>query len=94
MTLQQDAPSEPVQVVPSRPTRGPNRTWRLLQVTHRWFSLITGIVLLAIILSGAILVLAPEIDECGSGYGYVPLVLPLLGLAWLSTRARPGLSGR
>ena len=30
----------------------------------------------------------------GSGYGYVPLVLPLLGLAWLSTRARPGLSGR
>ena len=63
MTLQQDAPAAPAQVVPSRPTRGPNRTWRLLQVTHRWFSLITGIVLLAIILSGAILVLAPEIDE-------------------------------
>ena len=63
MTLQQEAPAEPVHVVPSRPTRGPNRTWRLLQVTHRWFSLITGIVLLLIILSGAILVLAPEIDE-------------------------------
>jgi hypothetical protein len=29
-----------------------------------------------------------------SGYGYVPLVLPLLGLAWFSTRARPGFSGR
>jgi hypothetical protein len=57
------ADSEPVDVVPSRPTRGPNRTWRFLQVTHRWFSLITGIVLLLIILSGAILVLAPEIDE-------------------------------
>ena len=63
MTLQQEAPAEPVVVVPSRPTRGPNRTWRVFQVTHRWFSLITGIVLLLIILSGAILVLAPEIDE-------------------------------
>ena len=63
MTLQQEAPPQPVEAVPSRPTRGPNRTWRFLQVTHRWFSLITGIVLLLIILSGAILVLAPEIDE-------------------------------
>ena len=27
----------------------------------------------------------------GRGYGYVPLVLPFLGLAWLwHTRARPG----
>lgn len=29
----------------------------------------------------------------GEGYGYVPLVLPFLGLAWLwSTRSRPGQS--
>ena len=30
----------------------------------------------------------------GSGYGYVPLVLPVLGLAWPSTRTRLGSSGR
>ena len=30
----------------------------------------------------------------GAGYGYVPLVLPVLGLAWLSTRTRLGSSGR
>lgn len=30
----------------------------------------------------------------GAGYGYVPLALPLLGLAWLSTRTRLGSSGR
>jgi uncharacterized iron-regulated membrane protein len=63
VTLQQEAPPARVDAVPSRATRGPNRTWRFLQVTHRWFSLITGTVLLLIILSGAILVLAPEIDE-------------------------------
>jgi uncharacterized iron-regulated membrane protein len=49
--------------VPTRPTRGPNRTWRLLQKLHRWASLAVGLVLLAIVLSGVVLVLALEIDE-------------------------------
>lgn len=62
MTLQQDAPPAVVDRVPRRPTRGPNRTWRLLQRLHRWTSLWVGIALLLVVLSGAVLVLGPEID--------------------------------
>ena len=63
MTLQQEAPPVVRERVPARARKGPNRTWRLLQKTHRWASLLTGIVLLLIVLSGAVLVLGPEIDE-------------------------------
>src|SRR5262245_36476286 len=47
--------------VPNRPKRGPNRTWRLLQRLHRWFSLALGLVLLLVVLSGVVLVIDPEI---------------------------------
>ena len=56
-----------------------------------------GVELVGVLAVGALSVLDAEDlpDETvwsgfGSGYGYVPLVLPLLGLAWLHrTRARP-----
>ena len=49
--------------VPVRPTRGPTRTWRLLQRLHRWTSLVLGVLLLLVVLSGVVLVIDPEIHE-------------------------------
>ncbi len=63
MATETEAPRVAAEPVPARPKRGPNRTWRLLQKLHRWASLALGLVLLAIVLSGVVLVLAPEIDE-------------------------------
>ena len=49
-----------------------------------------GVELAGVLLVGTLTVVDPFPDETvwsgfGSGYGYVPLVLPVLGLAWLST---------
>lgn len=58
-----------------------------------------GVELLGVVAVGTLSVLAPGLfpDETvwsrfGSGYGYVPAVLPLLGLAWLrrATRSAAG----
>lgn len=47
-----------------RPTRQPRRRFRRFQiVTHRWLSLVLGLVLLAITTSGAILLYRPEIQR-------------------------------
>ena len=54
-----------------------------------------GVELLGVVVVGALSVLVPELfpDDTvwsgfGSGYGYVPAVLPLLGLAWLRRTTR------
>jgi hypothetical protein len=64
---------------------------------HRLALAACGVELAGVLTVGALATSMP--DETvwsgfGSGYGYVPLVLPLLGLAWLSTRTRLGFSGR
>ena len=69
----------------------------LARGAHRVALAACGIELVGVLSVGALARSMP--DETvwsgfGSGYGYVPLVLPVLGLAWLSTRTRLGSSGR
>src|SRR5690606_30228922 len=73
-------------------------TFALIRRTHVWRTV--GIVALAFELAGVVIVgtlslTAPELfahpsvwSWYGAGYGCVPLVLPILGLIWLS-RHRP-----
>ncbi len=61
--------------------------------------LAVGVELVGVVVVGTLTVLAPELfpddtvwSAYGQGYGYVPAVLPLLGLAWLfhATRSVTG----
>jgi uncharacterized iron-regulated membrane protein len=63
-----EGPPVPRNVLQERPRRRRGaatrrRTRKALQRIHRWVAMATGIVLLAIVLSGTILLLAPEIDQ-------------------------------
>jgi hypothetical protein len=63
----------------------------------RRLALITiTIELVGVLLIGTVSLLAPEHfpratvwSEYGSGYGFVPLVLPIVGLWWLRRTSRP-----
>ena len=62
---------------------------------RRWAVITVGIELAGVLLVGLVSVLIPQLfpepsvwSHFGSGYGYVPLILPVLGLIWLNTGAR------
>lgn len=62
----------------------------------RWASVAVAVELVGVLGVGALSLLAPELfpdrtvwSHFGQGYGFVPLVLPVAGLAWL-WRSRPG----
>ncbi len=56
-----------------------------------------GVELVGVLVVGTVSYLAPSDfpdrtvwSHFGAGYGYVPLLLPILGLLWLRTRTRWG----
>lgn len=62
---------------------------------HRWAFVTITVELVGVVLVGLISYAVPELfpepsvwSHFGSGYGYVPLVLPIIGLIWLSTGGR------
>ncbi len=60
-----DQSAVPARAVRARPRLGGarRRARKLLQRLHRWVAMIAGLLLLAIVLSGTVLLLAPEIDQ-------------------------------
>jgi uncharacterized iron-regulated membrane protein len=64
-----DLPGAPV-TTPVRKARGSHRLRRFLIVTHRWLSLLLGLVLLSITTSGAVLVYKPEIERWTNSAAY------------------------
>ena len=73
-------------------------TVALAKGTGRWRVVAwcaVGLEAVGVVVVGTISVLRPELfaeatvwSRFGAGYGYVPLVLPLLGLAWLARTGR------
>ena len=62
-------------------------TWRRIATATVWFEL------LGVVLVGLLSLLIPELfahpsvwSSFGSGYAYIPLLLPILGLIWLGRR--------
>jgi uncharacterized iron-regulated membrane protein len=62
------APTKPRRSLRRPSGRRPVR--RFMIVTHRWLSLVLGLVLLAITVSGAILLYRPEIERMQAGHAY------------------------
>lgn len=80
-------------------------TVALAKGTGRWRVVAwvaVGIEAVGVVLVGALSLLRPDLfpestvwSELGAGYGFVPLVLPALGLLWLArTRPTPPTAGR
>jgi cytochrome bd-type quinol oxidase subunit 2 len=70
--------------------RGDRTSLRVAQVA-------VAVELVGVLVVGTVSYLAPSDfpdrtvwSHFGAGYGYVPLLLPILGLLWLRTRTRPG----
>lgn len=72
-------------------------TWALATDRRRTAWLCVGTELVGVLVIGAVSLALPDDfpDETvwsgfGSGYGYVPLLLPFVGLVWLWRTGRPG----
>ena len=70
-------------------------TWALASERHRFAAWTIGFELLGVLSVGLLSLVDEDLfpdqtvwSDFGSGYGYVPLVLPLIGLWWVSRNRR------